>query len=199
MSGIAALVPEHRWVNAGLELADSYCTNPHKWMGINFDCDLFWTVDRASLLGALSILPEYLRSTGRRERRGDRLPRLAGPARPSLPLAEAVVPPAHRRCRAGAGDDPRARPPDSAAGRTGRRRRALRDRRRASAEPAVHGRCAMATRPPIVSSRTPTPPARCCSPAPCSTAGRCCDSRSEPAQHRNVTCARRGALLQQLA
>ena len=62
MSGIAALVPELRWVNNGLELADSYCTNPHKWMGINFDCDLFWTSDRRSLLGALSILPEYLRS-----------------------------------------------------------------------------------------------------------------------------------------
>ena len=62
MSGIAALVPEHRWVNDGLEHADSYCTNPHKWMGINFDCDLFWTADRQALLGALSILPEYLRS-----------------------------------------------------------------------------------------------------------------------------------------
>ena len=62
MSGIAALAPEHRWVNDGLDLADSYCTNPHKWMGVNFDCDLFWTSDRASLLGALSILPEFLRS-----------------------------------------------------------------------------------------------------------------------------------------
>jgi aromatic-L-amino-acid/L-tryptophan decarboxylase len=62
MSGIAAVVPEYRWVNAGLEHADSYCTNPHKWMGINFDCDLFWTSDRTALLGALSILPEYLRS-----------------------------------------------------------------------------------------------------------------------------------------
>jgi aromatic-L-amino-acid/L-tryptophan decarboxylase len=62
MSGIAALAPEYRWVNVGLELADSYCTNPHKWMGINFDCDLFWTSDRSALLGALSILPEYLRS-----------------------------------------------------------------------------------------------------------------------------------------
>lgn len=62
MSGIAALAPEHRWVNNGLDLADSYCTNPHKWMGVNFDCDLFWTADRTALLGALSILPEYLRS-----------------------------------------------------------------------------------------------------------------------------------------
>ena len=62
MSGIAALVPELRWVNDGVELADSYCTNPHKWMGVVFDCDLFYTADRAALLGALSILPEYLRS-----------------------------------------------------------------------------------------------------------------------------------------
>ena len=62
MSGIAALAPEHRWVNEGLDLADSYCTNPHKWMGVNFDCDLYWTADRVALLGALSILPEYLRS-----------------------------------------------------------------------------------------------------------------------------------------
>jgi aromatic-L-amino-acid decarboxylase len=62
MSGIAALAPELRWVNDGLDQADSYCTNPHKWMGVVFDCDLFYTADRAALLGALSILPEYLRS-----------------------------------------------------------------------------------------------------------------------------------------
>jgi len=62
MSGIAALAPELRWVNAGMEYADSYCANPHKWMGVNFDCDLYWTADRHALLGALSILPEYLRS-----------------------------------------------------------------------------------------------------------------------------------------
>ena len=62
MSGIAALTPEFRWVNDGLDRADSYCTNPHKWMGVNFDCTLFWTADRRALLGALSILPEYLRS-----------------------------------------------------------------------------------------------------------------------------------------
>ncbi|MFM8562281.1 MAG: pyridoxal-dependent decarboxylase [Acidimicrobiia bacterium] len=62
MHGIAALHPSLRWVNDGIEHADSYCTNPHKWMGVNFDCDLFWTADRHSLLGALSILPEYLRS-----------------------------------------------------------------------------------------------------------------------------------------
>lgn len=62
MAGIAALAPEHRWVNDGLDRADSYAANPHKWMGVNFDCTLFWVTDRAALLGSLSILPEYLRS-----------------------------------------------------------------------------------------------------------------------------------------
>jgi aromatic-L-amino-acid decarboxylase len=62
MSGIGTLAPELAWINDGLDLADSYCTNPHKWMGVNFDCDLFYVADRAALLGALSILPEYLRS-----------------------------------------------------------------------------------------------------------------------------------------
>jgi aromatic-L-amino-acid decarboxylase len=62
MSGIAALAPEFRWVNNGLDRVASYATNPHKWMGVNFDCTLFWVTDRAALLGALSILPEFLRS-----------------------------------------------------------------------------------------------------------------------------------------
>jgi len=67
MSGIAALAPEFRWVNNGVDRADSYCTNPHKWMGVNFDCNLYWTADRTALLGALSILPEYLRSAAAEE------------------------------------------------------------------------------------------------------------------------------------
>ena len=61
-AGTAALCPEFRWLNAGLEAADSYCVNPHKWMFTNFDCDCFWVADRAPLLRALSILPEYLRN-----------------------------------------------------------------------------------------------------------------------------------------
>ena len=54
MSGIAALRPELRWVNDGLDGVDSYCTNPHKWMGVNFDCDLFWVADRSALLAAFA-------------------------------------------------------------------------------------------------------------------------------------------------
>jgi aromatic-L-amino-acid decarboxylase len=62
MSGTAALCPEFRWIHDGVELADSYCFNPHKWMFTNFDCDAFWVADRAALIRALSVLPEYLRN-----------------------------------------------------------------------------------------------------------------------------------------
>ncbi|MGZ4188469.1 MAG: pyridoxal-dependent decarboxylase [Actinomycetota bacterium] len=61
-AGTAALCPEFRWINDGVERADSYCFNPHKWMLTTFDCDAFWVADRAALIGALSILPEYLRN-----------------------------------------------------------------------------------------------------------------------------------------
>jgi aromatic-L-amino-acid decarboxylase len=62
MSGTAALCPEFRFIHEGLEHADSYCVNPHKWMFTNFDCDAFWVADRASLIRTLSVLPEYLRN-----------------------------------------------------------------------------------------------------------------------------------------
>ncbi len=62
MAGTAGLCPEFRPLQEGLELADSYCFNPHKWMFTNFDCDCFFVADRAALIRTLSILPEYLRN-----------------------------------------------------------------------------------------------------------------------------------------
>jgi aromatic-L-amino-acid decarboxylase len=62
MSGTAALCPEFRHLQDGLEYADSYCFNPHKWMFTNFDCDCFYVADRAALIQTLTILPEYLRN-----------------------------------------------------------------------------------------------------------------------------------------
>jgi aromatic-L-amino-acid decarboxylase len=62
MSGTAALCPEFRPLFAGLELADSYAFNPHKWMFTNFDCDCFYVADRGALIKTLSVLPEYLRN-----------------------------------------------------------------------------------------------------------------------------------------
>jgi aromatic-L-amino-acid decarboxylase len=62
MAGTAAVCPEFRHILNGLELADSFCFNPHKWMFTNFDCDCFYVADRAALIQTLSILPEYLRN-----------------------------------------------------------------------------------------------------------------------------------------
>lgn len=62
MSGTAALCAEYRGMHRGLDLADSYAFNPHKWLFTNFDCDCLWVSDRAALIRAFSILPEYLRN-----------------------------------------------------------------------------------------------------------------------------------------
>jgi aromatic-L-amino-acid decarboxylase len=62
MSGTAALCPEFRHTHAGVELADSYAFNPHKWMFTNFDCSCFYVADRKALIRTLSVLPEYLRN-----------------------------------------------------------------------------------------------------------------------------------------
>jgi aromatic-L-amino-acid decarboxylase len=61
-AGVAAVCPEYRWIHDGVEQADSYVTNPHKWLLTTFDCSAFWVRDRDDLVGALSILPEYLRN-----------------------------------------------------------------------------------------------------------------------------------------
>ncbi len=62
MCGTAAICPEFRHIHRGLDLADSYAFNPHKWMFTNFDCDCFYVADRAALTKTLSVLPEYLRN-----------------------------------------------------------------------------------------------------------------------------------------
>jgi aromatic-L-amino-acid decarboxylase len=62
MAGSAAVCPEHRAQQAGLEHADSYVFNPHKWLFTTFDCSCLFVADRAPLVAALSILPEYLRN-----------------------------------------------------------------------------------------------------------------------------------------
>jgi len=62
MSGTAMLCPEFRPLQRGIEFADSYCFDPHKWMFTNFDCDCFYVADRKVLIETLSVLPEYLRN-----------------------------------------------------------------------------------------------------------------------------------------
>ena len=62
MAGTATLCPELRYLNAGLEHADSYAFNPHKWMFTSFDCSCLYVKSRKALIDTLSILPEYLRN-----------------------------------------------------------------------------------------------------------------------------------------
>ncbi|WP_233377809.1 pyridoxal-dependent decarboxylase [Maribellus sp. CM-23] len=62
MSGTAMLCPEFRHFMEGVELADSFVFNPHKWMFTNFDCDVFWVGNRNELIHTFSILPEYLKN-----------------------------------------------------------------------------------------------------------------------------------------
>ena len=61
-AGVSAIVPELRGLQAGVEWADSYTTDAHKWLLTGFDATLFYVADRAALTGALAILPEYLRN-----------------------------------------------------------------------------------------------------------------------------------------
>jgi aromatic-L-amino-acid decarboxylase len=61
-AGAACICPEFQGWLAGLEHADSFCMNPHKWLLTNFDCDCFWTSDRAALVASMSISPAYLRN-----------------------------------------------------------------------------------------------------------------------------------------
>jgi len=60
--GNAAVVPEMRHVLAGVERADSFVMNPHKWMFMPIDFSAFYTRHVDTLKRAFSILPEYLRT-----------------------------------------------------------------------------------------------------------------------------------------
>jgi aromatic-L-amino-acid decarboxylase len=62
-AGTALLLPEKRWMAAGLELADSFVTNPHKWMFTNFDCSAYFVRDPDMLVRTFEILPEYLKTS----------------------------------------------------------------------------------------------------------------------------------------
>jgi aromatic-L-amino-acid decarboxylase len=61
-AGSAAVLPEMRKWFDGLELADSYCFDPHKWLLTNFDCTAFYLSDRQRLIRALTVAPEFLRN-----------------------------------------------------------------------------------------------------------------------------------------
>jgi aromatic-L-amino-acid decarboxylase len=61
-AGTAMICDEFRVYQPGLERVDSYTFNPHKWMMVNFDCNVLWVADREPLIDTMSILPPYLRN-----------------------------------------------------------------------------------------------------------------------------------------
>ncbi len=62
MVGTAAICPEYQYIQKGLEFAQSYVFNPHKWMLTNFDCSCLFIKNQNYLINALSIMPEYLKT-----------------------------------------------------------------------------------------------------------------------------------------
>jgi aromatic-L-amino-acid/L-tryptophan decarboxylase len=60
--GTAALLPEKRWILDGIEMADSFVVNPHKWMFTPIDCSAFFVRHPDALKAAFSLVPDYLRT-----------------------------------------------------------------------------------------------------------------------------------------
>lgn len=63
MAGSAMILPECRWMWDGVEAADSIVTNPHKWLGVAFDCSLYYVRDSQHLIRVMSTNPSYLRTS----------------------------------------------------------------------------------------------------------------------------------------
>lgn len=61
-AGSALILPEYRWMIKGIEQADSFVFNPHKWLLTQFDCSAFFIRDKAALIRTFEILPEYLKT-----------------------------------------------------------------------------------------------------------------------------------------
>mgnify|MGYP006271577725 CR=1 FL=1 len=61
-AGSALLLDEWRWLIDGVESADSFVFNPHKWLGVQFDCAAHFVREPAVLTAALGIRPSYLTS-----------------------------------------------------------------------------------------------------------------------------------------
>ncbi|KAK7794688.1 hypothetical protein R5R35_008019 [Gryllus longicercus] len=58
--GNAFICPELRPLMAGIHFADSFNTNPNKWLLVSFDCSCLWVRDRIRLTSALVVDPLYL-------------------------------------------------------------------------------------------------------------------------------------------
>lgn len=60
-AGNSFVCPENRHFMRGIEFADSFDVNPHKWLQVNFDCSTFYIRDSRLLVNAFNVDPLYLR------------------------------------------------------------------------------------------------------------------------------------------
>ncbi|KAL0894825.1 hypothetical protein ABMA27_013347 [Loxostege sticticalis] len=59
-AGAAFICPEYRHLMRGVEFADSFDFNPHKWLLVNFDCSAMWVKDGLDLIKAFDVQRIYL-------------------------------------------------------------------------------------------------------------------------------------------
>lgn len=64
-AGTALLLDDYKWMISGIDMADSFVFNPHKWMFTNFDCSVYYVKSSEQLISTFDILPEYLRTASR--------------------------------------------------------------------------------------------------------------------------------------
>lgn len=64
-AGTALLLSEYQWMIDGIEGADSFVFNPHKWMFTNFDCSVYFVKNAELLIKTFEVLPEYLKTNTR--------------------------------------------------------------------------------------------------------------------------------------
>ena len=62
LAGSAMILPECRPLFRGIERADSLVLNPHKWLGVAFDCSTYYVRDPQHLVRVMSSNPSYLQT-----------------------------------------------------------------------------------------------------------------------------------------
>ncbi|KAF5306408.1 hypothetical protein FQA39_LY08917 [Lamprigera yunnana] len=60
-AGSSFICPEYRYLMKGIEKADSFNFNPHKWLLINFDCSAMWLKNPYWVVNAFNVDPLYLK------------------------------------------------------------------------------------------------------------------------------------------
>ena len=63
MAGSAMILPECRELWDGVEGADSLVVNPHKWLGVSFDCTTYFVRDPQFLVRVMSTNPSFLQTS----------------------------------------------------------------------------------------------------------------------------------------